>query len=44
MGDDFEPKLPHLLSHIRNEAKLEVVHLLTADNEARLDAFFDKIH
>ena len=43
MGDNFQPKLPHLLSHIPNKEKLEVVHMLTAENEPRLESFFDKL-
>ena len=43
MGEKFEPKLPHLLSHISEEQKLEVVRLLTTENEVRLSAFFERI-
>ena len=43
MGDKFKPKLPHLLAKIPNAKKLEVVKMLTAENEVRLGAFFDRI-
>ena len=43
LGEKFTPKLPHLLKDISPEDKLKVVKTLTAENEIRLDAFFDRL-
>jgi hypothetical protein len=43
VGDKFKPKLPHLLLQIPQERKLAVVKTLTAENEVRLSAFFERI-
>jgi hypothetical protein len=44
MGDNFKPMPPHELLEVDNETKLEVVRLLTMENEERLDNFFRKMH
>jgi hypothetical protein len=44
VGAAFAPKTPEELAHISAKAKLEVVHLLTAENEKTLAAFFQRLN
>jgi hypothetical protein len=43
MGENFHPMSPHQLSSVPHPSKLAVVRLLTAENEERLDRFFEGI-
>jgi hypothetical protein len=42
MGPAFRPKLPDELAGVADKAKLGVVHMLTVENESRLESFFDR--
>jgi hypothetical protein len=42
MGDAFTPKSPTELARIPTQEKLRVVKLMSDENEARLDRFFDR--
>ena len=43
MGDAFTPKAPAKLKSVTASSKLKVVRMLTAENEKRLDSFFDSL-
>jgi hypothetical protein len=43
IGKDFHPVEPSILATISNQAKLEVVRLLTAENELKLDHFLHAV-
>jgi hypothetical protein len=42
MGDAFTPKSPNELAGIPRQEKLRVVKMMSDENEARLDRFFDR--
>ena len=44
MDGAFQPKLPGQLAHIPNSAKLEIIHLLTVENERLLTRFFRRLN
>ena len=43
MGENFHPMSPNQLLSVPHSSKLAVVRLLTAENEERLDRFFEGI-
>jgi hypothetical protein len=43
MGKNFHPLPPNKLAKVSNLSKLEVVQLLTAENQERLDRFFEGV-